>query len=298
MPLFAVVGELGSGKTLALVYLVVKNYMKFKREEEYVKNRIEEVKKKIEWAEKAIKEDPAGFKEFILKQLHKEKLEMLDTPALAAEIEILEQEIEEKGPEAYLQALKNEYQYLLNWEPKHVYSNITLYDIPFYKLTTLSELNWAKNGIVLLDELWSVGLDARMSRRKKNVITANILGKSRKRSLTILFSCQTLRQLDPRIRDVLDFIAYPVISPDGKIVRLWIWRGNKPQGKPLKVVRFFAEDYYKYYNTREEVNELIDDTDDEGNGEKEPEFMYIPSSKNPAWIEFKLSKKYGVKKVI
>ena len=299
MPLFCVVGELGGGKTLSAVYLVVKNYMKFQQEEEQKAKRLEDIKKMIEDCKIFLREDPDGFKEFVLRKLAEEKLKYLAIPSIAAVYEILEKEVEEKGPEAYIEHLENERNYLEHhFEPKRVYSNIMLYDIHFYKLNTLSELNWARNGIVLLDEIWSAGLDARMSRRKKSIITANILGKSRKRSLTILFTSQTLRQIDKRIVDVLDFVSYPVVSSDGQIVRLYIWRGNKPQGKPLKVVRFYAEDYYKYYNTREEVPELIDDTDEEGMGEKEPEYMFVPSSKNPAWVEYQLVKKYGVKKVI
>ena len=226
-------GELGSGKTLSAVYLVVRNYRKFQKEN----------KELLE----AAKKDPTILQYFGF---------------------------------------------------KHVYSNITLYDIPFFRLRTISELNWAKDGIVLLDELWAAGLDSRMSKRKKNVVTANILGKSRKKGLTILFTVQTMSQLDRRIREVLDFIAYPVMSADGKICRLYIWRGNKPKGPPMKVLRFFTEEVFKHYNTREEVEELIDDTDEEGLGETIPEFCYISSNKNPAWREYLLSKELGMSKVI
>jgi len=227
------------------------------------------------------------------------RLNFVMYPSIAAEYEVLENRVKEEGPEAYIDYLEQQKKYLeFNFKPRRVYSNIMLYDIEFYKLNTISEFNWARNGIVLLDEIWSVGLDSRLSRRKKSIITANILGKSRKRGLTVLFTAQTMSQLDRRIREVLDFIAYPVMNSDGSICRLFIWRGNKPSGKPLKVLRFYTEEYYKYYNSREEVPELIDDTDENGLSEKEPELMRVPSSQNPAWIEYQLSKKYGFRRVI
>ena len=293
------VGELGSGKTLSAVYLVVRNYNKFKKEAEQNKQRLEETKKQLELYRKYLREDPDGFKEYILRKLAEEKLNFVMYPSIAAEYEVLENRVKEEGPEAYIDYLEQQKKYLeFNFKPRRVYSNIMLYDIEFYKLNTISEFNWARNGIVLLDEIWSVGLDSRLSRRKKSIITANILGKSRKRGLTVLFTAQTMSQLDRRIREVLDFIAYPVMNSDGSICRLFIWRGNKPAGKPLKVLRFYTEEYYKHYNSREEVPELIDDTDENGLSEKEPELMFVPSSQNPAWIEYQLSKKYGFRRVI
>jgi len=288
-----------SGKTLSAVYLVVRNYNKFKKEAEQNKQRLEEIKKQLELYRKYLREDPDGFKEYILRKLAEEKLNFVMYPSIAAEYEVLENRVKEEGPEAYIDYLEQQKKYLeFSFKPRRVYSNIMLYDIEFYKLNTISEFNWARNGIVLLDEIWSVGLDSRLSRRKKSIITANILGKSRKRGLTVLFTAQTMSQLDRRIREVLDFIAYPVMNSDGSICRLFIWRGNKPAGKPLKVLRFYTEEYYKYYNSREEVPELIDDTDENGLSEKEPELMFVPSSQNPAWIEYQLSKKYGFRRVI
>jgi len=297
----SIVGELGSGKTLSAVYLTYRNYQKFEEEAKTNEERKKYLRDKIEELTNLRDRNPQYFKDVVFKLIASEQEQALKAGdyGAVARLQILTEEIKEQGADAFIDFLKTEYEFLeKNTKKRSIYSNITLYDMWFYKLNTLTELNWAKNGFMLLDELWSVGLDARMSRRKKNVITANILGKSRKRSLTIAFTVQTLRQLDKRIVDVLDFVAYPVTNSDGSICRLYIWRGNKPKGKPLKVLRFFTEDVYKLYNTREEVPELIDDTDESGGGEKEPEYKYIPSKKNPAWVEYLIRKKYGVRKIV
>ncbi|RLG16667.1 hypothetical protein DRN69_00315 [Candidatus Pacearchaeota archaeon] len=290
-----------SGKTLSAVYLAVRNYNKFEEEWKRIEERKKELEDTLEELKKIYERNPKYFEDFVHNKLKLEKEEAIKNGdyGLITRLEILEQEIKENGARAYIDFFETELEFIKNkYEKRKIYSNIMLYDIWFYKLNTISELNWARNGFVLLDELWSAGLDARMSKRKKNIVTANILGKSRKRSLTIVFTVQTLRQLDSRIRDVLDFVAYPVMNSDGSICRLYIWRGNKPKGRPLKVLRFFTEDVYKHYNSREEVPELIDDTDDEGLGEKEPEYMFVPSTKNPAWVEYLVRKRYGVKKLI
>jgi len=290
-----------SGKTLSAVYLTVRNYNKFEEEWKRIEERKKELEDTLEELKSIYERNPRYFEDFVYNKIRLEKEEAIKNGdyGLITRLEILEQEIKENGARAYIDFFEAELDFIKNkYEKRKIYSNIMLYDIWFYKLNTISELNWARNGFVLLDELWSAGLDARMSRRKKNVVTANILGKSRKRSLTIVFTVQTLRQLDSRIRDVLDFVAYPVMNSDGSICRLYIWRGNKPKGRPLKVLRFFTEDVYKHYNSREEVPELIDDTDEEGLGEKEPEYIFVPSTKNPAWVEYLVRKRYGVKKLI
>lgn len=300
MPLMAIVGELGAAKTLSAVYLAVRKYETFKEQNEEFEKTLKNLEAEIKKLEEMKDSDPGAFDYVVKKQVEEQMLiaEQYGNVALLNEIKKLMEAIKEHGSVYYLQYLKTQYDFMKNsFTPNYIYSNITLYDIPFYHITTISELNWARNGFMLLDELW-YNLDSRMSRKKKNIITANILGKSRKRGLVIVFTVQTMSQLDRRVREVLDFVAYPVQSPDGSIVRLVIWRGNKPRGKPLRVVRYLAEEYYKYYDTREEVNELIDDTGEEGTDEKEPEYKLIPSSQNPAWLEYLNSKKFDFKRTI
>lgn len=65
--------------------------------------------------------------------------------------------------------------------------------------------NYVANGFVVHN--------SRLSSSKKNRLTSNILLKSRKRDLTLMFTSQLLDLLDKRVRKVLDFTAYTILNP-------------------------------------------------------------------------------------
>lgn len=92
---------------------------------------------------------------------------------------------------------------------RDIFSNYNLYGIPFTKVKSLEDLENMRDGFFAADELW-LWLDARTSTKQINKVTSDILLKSRKRGLTYCFTSQNMKQLDTRVRNVLDFTVYPV----------------------------------------------------------------------------------------
>jgi hypothetical protein len=79
-----------------------------------------------------------------------------------------------------------------------------------------------------------------------------VLLKSRKRDLDILYTTQSLGQVDVRIRRISDFIAIPSFNEQtGKtIVRLY----THPSGYLLKVLKFDGRKIFPLYDTSEEIS--------------------------------------------
>lgn len=110
-----------------------------------------------------------------------------------------------------------------------------------------------KNGFVCADELWLYA-DSRTSRATKNRITSNIMAKSRKRSLTIAYTSQVISQIDNRIRQITDFISYPIMNPDETVVKTVIFRGSKANnGSYMKTLYFQTKLFFEMYSTEEEI---------------------------------------------
>jgi hypothetical protein len=106
-----------------------------------------------------------------------------------------------------------------------------------------------KDGFVAMDELWLLA-DARTSRATKNRITSNILAKSRKRGLTISFTAQVLSSIDSRIRQIVDFISYPIMNPNETLVKLLIFRGSKANnGNYMKTLYYKTPLVYQMYDS-------------------------------------------------
>ena len=81
--------------------------------------------------------------------------------------------------------------------------------------------------------------------------------------MTISFTTQTLENIPSMIRDVLDFTAYPILSRTGQKAKLLIFAGSR--GKHLLRQHYFnAEVIKKLYDTKEEVDDLIDDVTGDG----------------------------------
>lgn len=134
-----------------------------------------------------------------------------------------------------------------------VFSNYHLYKIPYVYVDGFDKIDIMRNGFVCMDEMWLLA-DSRTSRSTRNRITANILSKSRKRSLTIAFTSQVISAIDNRIRKIVDFMAYPIMNPDETVVKAIIFRGSKANnGAYMKTLYFQTKLFYEMYETEEEI---------------------------------------------
>ncbi len=146
-----------------------------------------------------------------------------------------------------------------NWYYKGaiIYANYTLYGIPYYKITRVSELDKIRSGYLCADEMW-VWLEASVGEMLKRKIISDILRKSRKRDLTIASTSQTMDQIPPRIRKIVDLIGYPILNRTQTICKLLIFAGPKASTL-VKTHYFFTKPVFEMYNTKEEIGDLIDD---------------------------------------
>lgn len=134
-----------------------------------------------------------------------------------------------------------------------IFSNYHLYKIPYIYIDGFDKLDEIRDGFFCADELWLMA-DARTSRATKNRIVANILAKSRKRSLTIAYTAQVISSIDNRIRKITDFLAYSIMSPNEDFVKTLIFRGSKANnGSFMKQIYFKTELFFKMYSTNEEI---------------------------------------------
>lgn len=145
-----------------------------------------------------------------------------------------------------------------NWfnKGRRIFSNYNLYGIPFTKVNSIPRLEDMQSGFFAGDELW-LWIDSWQGKSKKSGVVASILLKSRKRDITIAYSTQTIGQVTPRIRNVNDFVAYPIMSPNGYDCKVIIMRGgNKPVPINKPPLYFNCESVYAMYNTREEIDAI------------------------------------------
>lgn len=149
-----------------------------------------------------------------------------------------------------------------NWMNKKraVYANYNLYGIPFVKVNTLPNLDTMSSGFFAADELW-VWLDSWTRKDEKKRMTSSILLKSRKRDLTIAYTTQSMMQVTPRIRNITDFIAMPVMSADESACKIIIMQGGSARPTPINTppLYFNTKFFYAMYNTREEIEALSDE---------------------------------------
>jgi len=140
-----------------------------------------------------------------------------------------------------------------------IFSNITLYGIPFYRVDSVEDIMRIKDGFFLADELF-YWLDSRMigeGARKRNKIVADILARSRKRRIIMCYTAQVLSSVDKRVRQVTDFVMIPQLNRNASICNLLIFKGYKPIPATFyKVIRFKTAPIFKLYNSNEEVPEL------------------------------------------
>jgi hypothetical protein len=148
------------------------------------------------------------------------------------------------------------------YKKKIIYSNYTLFGIPYFKITTVSQLDKIRNGYVGADEMW-IWIQSVGGERLKKKIVEDILRRSRKRKLTYAYTSQTLEQVHPHIKKINDFIAYPILNATNSVCKLLIFAG--PRGKTLlRTHYFYTKPIFSMYNTNEEVSDLIDDVTPRG----------------------------------
>jgi intein/homing endonuclease len=107
------------------------------------------------------------------------------------------------------------------------------------------EQNYIANGFVVHN------CDSRLSSSGRNKFVTKVLLKSRKRDLDILYTTQSLGQVDTRIRRISDFICIPSFNEaTGKcIARIY----THPSGYLLKVLKFDGRKIFPLYDTSEEI---------------------------------------------
>ncbi|MFQ6054822.1 MAG: hypothetical protein ACE5KE_00235 [Methanosarcinales archaeon] len=180
----------------------------------------------------------------------------------------------------------------LNWYKKKrkIFSNYSFYGFPYTPIKNVTDLDSMKSGFFAGDELW-LWVDSRTSKKERNRFVASILLKSRKRDITIAYTSQAISQIDKRIRQITDFIAYPLMSVDNRFCRIEVFRGPRPaiSTRIKPPIYFVTEPVYAMFNTYEEVNIIEEES------KKLHKEVTIPITKNPAWIRY--LKEIGVKNI-
>ena len=112
-----------------------------------------------------------------------------------------------------------------------------------------SEIESLENGAFLGDELWA-WLDARNFGKKSNQLLAKILLTSRKKSVQIFYTTQTIDQMEKRVRDITDFEAVPMLLSKKTKCRVTVYqllRGKRI--RILKTFQFRTPELFKMYDT-------------------------------------------------
>jgi hypothetical protein len=117
----------------------------------------------------------------------------------------------------------------------------------------IDQITQMHDGHVSLDELWTI-LDARASASTRNRFVADIMLKSRKRDLTIMFTTQLLDMLDKRVRKIMDFTAYTLLNRVETLGKCFIFRGGYPKDHMLlKSFMFYTQPVFGMFNTNQEI---------------------------------------------
>lgn len=202
-----------------------------------------------------------------------------------------------------------------NWYYKNreICANYNIYGIPYTPVKTLDDLKRMipaetptleqlmniKEVVFLGDELWR-WIDSRcalydITKRErehiKNKIITDILSASRKAFVTVIYTTQTVMQVDKRIRDVTDFTVYPIIKGDNYLCHARFFAGPNPTAYQMnKDIRFFCEPFFAMFNTYERIEPL-----DEG---YVSEKIFQPIETNPAWVKYLRDKGYMDNQII
>jgi hypothetical protein len=186
-----------------------------------------------------------------------------------------------------------------NWYYKHriIASNYTLYGIPHTRINTIGQFfkfipeKETEKEILEGQEKWLGGDDfwkwigsrcVGMGAKQRNEIINRILMASRKAFVTVSYTTQLFSMVDKNIRDITDLLFKPVLSPDMRYCKVYVYgvvEGRLLQ--PMQPQYFMTEPIFATYNTFERASNISMD-------EKEEELteQYIPIEKNPAWKRY------------
>jgi hypothetical protein len=135
-----------------------------------------------------------------------------------------------------------------------IYSNIHLYKIPYYFIRGINHLNDCHDGFICADEFWSI-CDSRASITKKNKIVSDILLRSRKRGLIYSITAQLLELVDKRVRKLVDFSSYPLLSRNETLCKVNVFRTGYPKaGTWLNTMYYRTANIMQMFNTNEELD--------------------------------------------
>jgi hypothetical protein len=187
------------------------------------------------------------------------------------------------------------------YKQREICANYNLYGIPFTPVKTLDDLKrmipmetatteqllGQKEVFFAGDELWRwidsrcaiMGFGKTKTSRIENKVITDILSASRKAFVTIAYTTQSYDQVDKRIKNITDFVFYPIIIGDNTLCKMTVFKGSKPTvSSMLPDIRFFCEPMFAMFNTYEIVQPLTE-------GEVSSE-QFLLISNNPAWIKY------------
>lgn len=129
-----------------------------------------------------------------------------------------------------------------------------------------------REGVVGLDEIWRI-CDSRLSRKSANKFVADILARSRKRSLVYIFTAQVIDTIDKRIRKVMDFTSLATTNRKETVFKTLVFRTGYPKtGTYMKTFYYTSEIPMSCFSTNEEID-MVDDSDS-GEPCPEPKLMW------------------------
>lgn len=100
--------------------------------------------------------------------------------------------------------------YLYRKKNYNVYANYEL-NFSSYPIESDNDLINAHNGIVILDEIYTI-MDSREWQKAKNKVSTEILRKSRKKHIKVVVTAQFIELIDLRLRKLINRYIYPEIQ--------------------------------------------------------------------------------------
>lgn len=139
-----------------------------------------------------------------------------------------------------------------------VFANYYL-SFPHIPVTSVDEIDKMRTGFFAADELW-LWVDARAAQSKKNKVISGILLNSRRRGVDFAYTCQSFRQMDIRVRNVTDYIAFPMMMVGNHYCKVNIV--SNFTGNLIRSFKYKTAEIFELYDTHEEIKPLIDDEED------------------------------------
>lgn len=136
-----------------------------------------------------------------------------------------------------------------------VYANYTLEGSkPLKKANDILKI---ENGIVSLDEFW-ITMDSRSW--KNNVFLTHWINQTRKKNLIVMYTTQTFRQIDIRVRNATDYLIFceridSVITPPYHRLSI-VCNATQSLIKTIKITKRNASAFFHFYNSFEVLKPL------------------------------------------